>query len=142
MIYPLQRPVQPVFNSAAAIRNTLTLDFDGDVKEAWKLLCAKRPHCLHTCTRMTHIHTHAGATIEIQCTEHSKTFIKSISCSFLFFLVFSARQEFIASFQTATPSEKTLIYDYSLKEPWIKTVLSTLSKLMVCRKLWKHRWRR
>lgn len=109
MIYPLLRPVQPVFNSAAAIRNTLTLDFDGDVKEAWKLLCVKRPRCLdthaHAHTYETYTHTHAGATIEIRCTEHAKTFIKSISCSFLFFLVFSARQEFIASFQTATPSK-------------------------------------
>ena len=38
--------------------------------------------------------------------------------------------------------KKTLIYDYSVKEPWITTVLSTLSKLMVCRKLWKQRQRR
>ena len=59
MIYPLLRPVQPVFNSAAAIRNTLTLDFDGDVKEAWKPLSVKRPPRLHTLTptHMTHIHT-------------------------------------------------------------------------------------
>lgn len=58
MIYPLLRPVQPVFNSAAAIRNTLTLGFDGDVKEAWKPLSVKRPRCLHTLAHMTHTHTH------------------------------------------------------------------------------------
>lgn len=52
MIYPLLRPVQPVFNSAAAIRNTLTLGFDGDVKEAWKPLSVKRPRCM-----LTHAHT-------------------------------------------------------------------------------------
>lgn len=62
MIYPLQRPVQPVFNSAAAIRNTLTLDFDGDVKEAWKLLCVKRPHCLDT-----HAHAHTYDTCTHTC---------------------------------------------------------------------------
>lgn len=58
MIYPLLRPEQSVFNSAAAIRNTLTLDFDGDVKEEGKPLSVKRPH--------THACTHAGKITETQ----------------------------------------------------------------------------
>lgn len=49
---------QPVFNSATAIRNTLTLGFDGHVKGAWKPLSVKRPPaytCSHTSDPYTHM---------------------------------------------------------------------------------------
>lgn len=63
MIYPLQRPVEPVFNSAAAIRNTLTSGFEGDGKEGWKPLSVKTPSPL----RHTHTHAHehrSGTTVK------------------------------------------------------------------------------
>lgn len=130
MIYPLLRPVQSVFNSAAAIRNTLTLDFDGDVKEAGKPLFVKRPHT----------HTHTGEIIETQLHSHLNAFIKRILFCFIIIYFFLTRRQFVTSFLTPPPHPPTL-YDYSLKELWITVVLSALSKLMVCRKLWKHRWR-
>lgn len=72
MIYPLLRPVQPVFNSAAAIRNTLTLGFDGDVKEAWKPLSVQRPRCLHTHSH-PHVYTHSHACTTTQILTHRRT---------------------------------------------------------------------
>lgn len=156
MIYPLQRPVQPVFNSAAAIRNTLALGFDGDSKEAWKPLSVKRPHCSHTHTHICHIHKHTrNSDTEVCKAPHSKECYQKhfiLSLYIFFSPALSDRQTdsslcSLHFLERPTPppkkkkKKKAFIYNYSLKESWIRTELSALSELMVCRKLWIDRWR-
>lgn len=108
MIYPLLRPIQPVFNSAAAIRNTLTLGFDGDVKEAWKPLSVKRPHCSHT---HTHTHTYDTYRQAAEILKHKRTVHHTqrlLSKAFLSFIFSSLRsQTAVHCVFLDTPPKKT-----------------------------------
>lgn len=91
------------------------------------------------------MHDHRNIDTQAYSAAHSQRLLSKAfnsTSSGFFFSLFSQTAVHCFFLDTQKKRKKTLIYDYSLKEPWITTVLSTLSELMVCRKLWKHRWRK
>lgn len=122
-----------MFNSAAAIRNTLTSGFDGDVKGVWKPLSVKRPLCLHSHLHKRHICAHArfftvrGSLRDVY-QKH-----------FSFFLFFFKNQTAAHSSVVAGIKRSCLITEF--RSSGLRLCFQHFLKLMVCRKLWRQRER-